>query len=302
MKMSRGKTGFPGGTSGVSPPANTGDTRDDGLILGSGRSFGGGNGNPLQSSFLENPMDRGALRAAVYRVTNRWTWLKPLSTHARREEEDAQLLKGQLLPLLICQYREAWNNWGLKTDAVEGLSVAAHTWLSNPGSILLQLARFCLQLPPHPAPATARRSQQVHSITFFSHLEHGCMRAVHKRYWSQIHCWLEDMSLWECMQGGRGNKLKRARKPSWPPVGNCSRMWSEWCFGCLFLSSFLSFSLSLLGVLNVNIALTAEQTPIVTNIIKRREAASDFFREWLAFLSPGLVGSLSWLRQLIIKQ
>ena len=41
-------------------PANAGDARDLGLIPGSGRSLGGGNGNPLQYSSLENPMDRGA--------------------------------------------------------------------------------------------------------------------------------------------------------------------------------------------------------------------------------------------------
>ena len=42
------------------PPANAGDTRDKGSILGSGRSPGGGHGNPLQYSCLENPMDRRA--------------------------------------------------------------------------------------------------------------------------------------------------------------------------------------------------------------------------------------------------
>ena len=42
-------------------PANAGDTKDAGLISGSGRSpRGGGHGNPLQYSCLENPMDRGA--------------------------------------------------------------------------------------------------------------------------------------------------------------------------------------------------------------------------------------------------
>ena len=43
------------------PPANAGDVRD----TGSGRSPGGGHGNPLQYSCLENPMDRGAWRATV---------------------------------------------------------------------------------------------------------------------------------------------------------------------------------------------------------------------------------------------
>ena len=42
-----------------------------GLIPGSGRSPGGGNGNPLQFSCLENPMDRGARWATVHRVTKK---------------------------------------------------------------------------------------------------------------------------------------------------------------------------------------------------------------------------------------
>ena len=51
-----------------SPPANAGDIEEVGLIHGSGRSPGGGLGNPLPCSCLENPMDRGAWRAAVHRV------------------------------------------------------------------------------------------------------------------------------------------------------------------------------------------------------------------------------------------
>ena len=42
------------------PPANAGDIRDVGLIPALGRSPGGGHSNPLQYSYLENPMDRGA--------------------------------------------------------------------------------------------------------------------------------------------------------------------------------------------------------------------------------------------------
>ena len=45
------------------PPPKAGDMRDTGLIPGSGRSPGGGHGNALQYSCLENPMDRGAWRA-----------------------------------------------------------------------------------------------------------------------------------------------------------------------------------------------------------------------------------------------
>ena len=52
--------GFPGGTVVKNPPANAGDVRDGGSILGWGRSPGGRNGNPLQCSCLENFMDGGA--------------------------------------------------------------------------------------------------------------------------------------------------------------------------------------------------------------------------------------------------
>ena len=62
-------------------PANAGDLRDVGLIPGSGRSLGGGHGNPLHYSCLENSMDRGAWRATVHGVTE-WTQLKWLSMHA----------------------------------------------------------------------------------------------------------------------------------------------------------------------------------------------------------------------------
>ena len=62
-------------------PTNTGDIRDVGLIPGLGRSPGGGHGNPLQYSCLENPMDGGAWRAEVHRVTQSRTGLKQLSTH-----------------------------------------------------------------------------------------------------------------------------------------------------------------------------------------------------------------------------
>ena len=55
------------------PSANVGDIRDMGLIPGLGRSPGGGHGNTLQCSCLENTMDRGAWRATVYGVAKSHT-------------------------------------------------------------------------------------------------------------------------------------------------------------------------------------------------------------------------------------
>ena len=58
--------GFPGSSDSEEP---AGTSEDPVLIPGSGRSPGGGHGNPLQYSCLENPMDRGAWQARVHEVT-----------------------------------------------------------------------------------------------------------------------------------------------------------------------------------------------------------------------------------------
>ena len=62
-----------------SSSGNARDTGDAGSVLGSGRSPGEGNGNPLQCSCLENPVDRGAWQATVHGVSMNLT---PLSTRA----------------------------------------------------------------------------------------------------------------------------------------------------------------------------------------------------------------------------
>ena len=62
--------GFPGGSEVKASACNVGDL---GLSPGSGRSPGEGNGNPLQYSCMENPMDRGAWQATVHGVAKSWT-------------------------------------------------------------------------------------------------------------------------------------------------------------------------------------------------------------------------------------
>jgi len=66
----------------------------DKILLSQSQYLSGeGNGNPLQYSFLENPVDRGAWWAAVHRVTQSWTKLKRLSMHACVGEGDGNLLQ-----------------------------------------------------------------------------------------------------------------------------------------------------------------------------------------------------------------
>ena len=77
LKRSTLTLGFLGGTSGKESAYQCRRR-----IPGSGRSPGGGNGNPLQDSCLDNTTDRGAWQPTVYGVANSQTWLRWLCTHA----------------------------------------------------------------------------------------------------------------------------------------------------------------------------------------------------------------------------
>ena len=67
------KTGFPDGSAVWNPPADAGDP---GSIPGSGRSLVGGNGNPLQYSWLKTPVDKGAWQATVHGLAKSQTQLR----------------------------------------------------------------------------------------------------------------------------------------------------------------------------------------------------------------------------------
>ena len=85
-------------------PANAGNIRDAGSVPRSGRSLGGGRGNPLQCSCLENSVARGACRAAVHGISKSQTQLKQLSTNMgtnslscnKDDQEDRQCPPGVL--------------------------------------------------------------------------------------------------------------------------------------------------------------------------------------------------------------
>ena len=70
---------FPGGDIGKEAACNAGDP---GLIPGLGRSPGEGNGNPLQYSCLENPMDTGAWQPTVHGIAKSQTQLSDLAAAA----------------------------------------------------------------------------------------------------------------------------------------------------------------------------------------------------------------------------
>ena len=88
--------GFPDGSVVKHPSANAEDTGDMGLIPGFGKSPWGGNGNSLQYSCLENPLDRGAWQALVHGVAKNWTRLSNWAhTHSLCSRHDVFGLKKQ---------------------------------------------------------------------------------------------------------------------------------------------------------------------------------------------------------------
>ena len=102
------------------PRANAGNLRDAGSIPGSGRSPGGGNGNPLQYSCLENPMDRGAWRATVHGVTKSLTQLKQLSTAHIPQIHEVTFVNDEV------PWRGAGSGSGARADVSESMNLGIH--------------------------------------------------------------------------------------------------------------------------------------------------------------------------------
>ena len=75
-----------------SPACNAGDTGDVGLIPRSGRRPGGGHGNPLQYSCLENPMDRGAWQATVHGIAKEYNGsdIAPMQHYHRKKNKSVE--------------------------------------------------------------------------------------------------------------------------------------------------------------------------------------------------------------------
>ena len=115
--------GFPGGSVVNNLPASARDSGDVCSVPGSGRSPRGGNGNPLQYSCLENPMDRGAWWAIIHGVAKSRT---RLSMHTSRS------------PLVLK---------GTSLESVLQANVKVGTWprpLQGPSLLLQPLELHCL--------------------------------------------------------------------------------------------------------------------------------------------------------------
>ena len=108
-----GKEGFPGGITGKQPACQFRRVWNSCSIPGSGRSPGEGNGNPLQYSCLENPMDRGAWWATVCGVTGVGHDWRDLAHREARKQPNAHGPLGSLYPAerWMCT-RKTWAHHG----------------------------------------------------------------------------------------------------------------------------------------------------------------------------------------------
>ena len=108
--------GFPSGSVVKNPPAKAGDAGDTGSVLGSGRSPGGGHGNPLQYSGLENPYGQRSLGGYSPWGRRESGMTEGLSTHSTSNRHLRQ----------VC-------GWGLHR-VLQALSLGAErTWFQVPG-------------------------------------------------------------------------------------------------------------------------------------------------------------------------
>ena len=103
--------GLPGGSVGKESTCNAGDAGDMGLIPGLGRSPGGGHGNPLQYSCLENPMDRGAWCTMAHRVPKSRTQLKLLGMHTCVRGDGSGSIDGAMVVVMLSSHVTSSDQW-----------------------------------------------------------------------------------------------------------------------------------------------------------------------------------------------
>ena len=137
-------------------PANAGDARDGGSMPVLGRSAGGGNGNPLQYSCLENCMDRGASWATVHGVAKSGTLLKRLSTHARGQYAGT----GKSLCAISCTNK-------IKPTCQQNFLCHFYVLLNNMTCQAVQLALLSVHTP-----ATSEESLRCTATVHLSLLTH----------------------------------------------------------------------------------------------------------------------------------
>ena len=133
---------FPGSSDGKASAYNAGDL---GSIPGSGRSPGEGNGNPLQYSCLENPMDLGAWWATIHGVAKSRTRLSDFCCVCLGTESPGALFSGGLVFQFVCRFQRYW----AKKSTVRPRACSVSSFSQSSGRFLLPfLPTKCMNMEP----------------------------------------------------------------------------------------------------------------------------------------------------------
>ena len=140
---------FPGGSDGKASAYNAGDP---GSVPGLGRTLGEGNGNPLQYSCLENPMDRGSWQATVSGVTKSWTRLSSLTDFT---------FTGQLLPDTPFFRGRMWSQIAPSCASRRWLPTQSLSWFVSLSSSMFFSLKYLLWLFLKITVSNARQGSQA---------------------------------------------------------------------------------------------------------------------------------------------
>ena len=142
-------------------PTNAGDA---GLISGSGRSPGEGNGNPLQCSCLENPMDRGAWRAAVHGLIPELDTTEPLNNNACRLPSFFSCVFPMIIPRslwLVCtDSMRPFYRWETEVLRSVFCSISYSSWETWESSFIFLILSFMFWLRNFPSTLPADLQKQ----------------------------------------------------------------------------------------------------------------------------------------------
>ena len=124
-------------------PANPRAARDVGLLFGLGRALGGGNGNPLQCSCLENSMVRGAWWATVHGFSKSWTWLSDFYF----PESRGSYQSNALWPMLSVQFSSVQSLSRVRLFATQWITACQASLSITSSWSLLKLMSIGLVMP-----------------------------------------------------------------------------------------------------------------------------------------------------------
>ena len=152
---------FPGSSVIKNQPTNTGDA---GSISGSGRSPGEGNGNPLQCSCLENPMDRGAWWAAVHGLKPELDTTEPLNSNACRLPSFFSCVFPMIIPMslwLVCtDSMRPFYRWETEVLRSVFCSISYNSWETWESSFIFLILSFMFWLRNFPSTLPADLQKQ----------------------------------------------------------------------------------------------------------------------------------------------